>query len=193
MARDFSPNEITNFLRIFKTRRDDLLHEDADTFDHHLGRFVDFCQSNPLVQQVLGPLQTLHNPDVDAWLLAAMDSDSKLVFPSDSDEEFILQFRVLEKAATDPHVVLNFGIQRGHHKQDDWINYFRTVIVRPFTDDLSYRLSEAANLATPDARALQAVPLIRIPSPKEVRIFLSHKSVDAFGLSLLLRVERSRL
>lgn len=33
-------------------------------------------------------------------------------------------------------------------------------------------------MATPEARAMQAVPLNRIPSPKEVRIFLSHKSVD---------------
>lgn len=40
----------------------------------------------------------------------------------------------------------------------------------------SRRLGEAANLATPEAREVQAVPLIRIPSPKESKIFLSHKS-----------------
>lgn len=178
MTTHFSSEEITNYLRVFKTRRDDLLHEDADTFDHHLGRFVDFCQRNPLVQEVFGSLQTHHNPDADAWLEGAMEYDSKLVFPADGDEEFVLRFRVIEKAASDPHVVLNFGIQRGQHKQDDWINYFLRIVVRPFVDDLSYRLSEVANLATPEARALQAVPLVRIPSPKEVRIFLSHKSVD---------------
>ena len=33
-------------------------------------------------------------------------------------------------------------------------------------------------MATPEARAAQAVPFSRIPSPKEVKIFLSHKSVD---------------
>lgn len=178
MGSEFSTEEITNYLRVFKTRRDDLLHEDADTFDHHLERFIECCQMNPLVQRVLAPLQTAHNPDVDAWLQAAMEQDSKLVFPASSDEELILRFRVIERAATDSHVVLNFGIQRGHHKESDWINYFRTIVVRPFVDDLSYRVGEAASLATPEARALQAVPLIRIPSPKEIRIFLSHKSVD---------------
>ena len=178
MASDFSTEEVTNYLRVFKTRRDDLLHEDADTFDHHLERFIDFCQMNPLVQRVLAPLQTVHNPDVDAWLQAAMEQDSKLVFPADSDEELILRFRVIERAAMDSNIVLNFGIQRGHHKENDWINYFRTIVVRPFVDDLSYRVGEAASLATPEARALQAVPLIRIPSPKEIRLFLSHKSVD---------------
>lgn len=50
--------------------------------------------------------------------------------------------------------------------------------MRPFVDDLSHRVSEAADLATPEARAVQAVPLYRIPSPKEVKIFLRHKSVD---------------
>jgi hypothetical protein len=178
MPSDFSTEETTNYLRVFKTRRDDLLHEDADTFDHHLERFIEFCQMNPLVQRVLVPLQTVHSPDVDAWLQAAMEQDSKLVFPADSDEELILRFRVIERAAMDSNVVLNFGIQRGHHKENDWINYFRTIVVRPFVDDLSYRVGEAASLATPEARALQAVPLIRIPSPKEIRLFLSHKSVD---------------
>ena len=33
-------------------------------------------------------------------------------------------------------------------------------------------------MAMPEARAMQAVPLNRIPSPREVKIFLSHKSVD---------------
>ena len=37
---------------------------------------------------------------------------------------------------------------------------------------------DAADLATPEARALQAVPLSRIPGSKEIKIFLSHKSID---------------
>lgn len=173
-----SNEEINKYLRIFKTRRDDLLHEDSDTFDHHLERFVEFCHTNPLVQQVLAPLEGQYNPDVDAWLEAATEYDSRLTFPSEHDEEFVLRYRVIEKAAENEHLVINFGAARGQHKQDDWINYFRTIIVRPFAEDLSYRIGEAANMATPEARAMQAVPLSRIPSPKEVKIFLSHKSVD---------------
>jgi hypothetical protein len=33
-------------------------------------------------------------------------------------------------------------------------------------------------VATPEARSLQAVPLVRIPSASEIKIFLSHKTVD---------------
>src|SRR5207245_3399448 len=63
-------------------------------------------------------------------------------------------------------------------KLDGWIDLVRTLIIRPFAEEMSQRLGTAADLATPDARALQAVPLNRIPSPKEIKIFLSHKSVD---------------
>lgn len=178
MVDNFSKDEITDSLRVFKTRRDDALHEDPDTFDHHLERFAQFCRQSRLVQQVIVPMESEHNPDVEAWLEASTEYNSKLTFPSDQDEEFVLRYRVILKAADDPHLVINFGAARGQHKQNDWINYFRTIIVRPFAEDLSHRLGEAANLATPEARAIQAVPLIRIPSPKEVKIFLSHKSVD---------------
>lgn len=175
---DLSKDEITNYLRIFKNRRDDLLHEDPDTFDHHLERFVEFCRANPLVQRVMAPLDEKYKPNVDAWLEAATEYDSRLTFPPEHDEEFVLRYKVIEKAAENENLVIDFGAARGQHKQNDWINYFRTTIVRPFAEDLSHRLGEAANLATPEARAMQAVPLNRIPSPKEVKIFLSHKSVD---------------
>jgi hypothetical protein len=178
MSYDFSTDEITKSLRTFKSRRDDLLHEDPDTFEHHLQRFVDFCRQNPLIQKVLAPLETKHNPDVVAWLETTNQYDARVIFPSDPDEEFLLRYRVIERAADDEDLAMQFGLPRGHHKQNDWINYFRTIIIRPFADDLSHKLGEAANLATPEARAVQAIPLHRIPSPNEVKIFLSHKAVD---------------
>jgi hypothetical protein len=178
MADTFSKEEITTSLRIFKTRRDDLLHEDPDTFDHHLDRFVEFCRTNSLVQQAIAPLEGKYNPDASAWLEAVNEYDAKLTFPSDHDEEFVLRYRIIEKAAAEPNIVPSFGAAHEQYKQNDWINYFRAIIVRPFAEDLSYRLGEAANMATPEARAMQAVPLSRIPSPKEVKIFLSHKTVD---------------
>jgi hypothetical protein len=178
MTADLSKDEVMNALRNFKTRRDDLLHEDADTFEHHLQRFIDFCRQNVVVQMVLAPLAEKLNPDVDTWLETTNQYNAKVSFPPDPDEEFILRYRITERAAQDEHLVISFGAARGQHKHDDWINYFRTIIIRPFVDELSHKLGEAANLASPEARAIQAVPLHRIPSPNEVKIFLSHKSVD---------------
>jgi hypothetical protein len=52
------------------------------------------------------------------------------------------------------------------------------MVVRPLVEELSHRLGDAADVASPEAREMQAVPLKRIPSPREMKIFLSHKSVD---------------
>ena len=50
-------DEVTTLLRLFKARRDSMLHEDAHTFYYHFQRFVEFCQGNPLVQSILAPPQ----------------------------------------------------------------------------------------------------------------------------------------
>src|SRR5207247_1384326 len=79
---------------------------------------------------------------------------------------------------TNNREVWRFGFLFGKRKLDESINIFRTIIIRPFADELTHRLGDAANLATPQERALQAVPLARLPKENEIRIFLSHKTVD---------------
>jgi len=178
MATELSKDEVVDALRVFKTRRDNLLHEDESTFDHHLERFVEACRTNPLVRRVLAPLEAKVDVDADAWLQAAGERGAKLSFPAESDQELVLRYRVIAKAAEDENLVRRFGFGRGAHKMSEWVPLFLSLIVRPFAEDLSHRVGEAANMATPEARAVQAVPYSRIPSPKEVRIFLSHKSED---------------
>lgn len=175
---NISTEEIMKSVQLFKQRRDDMLNEDADTFDHNLERFIKFCRTNPLARRVLDPIESRLSVDVEAWLQAVCQHKAKVSFPDDPDEELLLRYRVLERAAEDERLTFRFGVAQGQRKQDEWVNHFRTLVVRPFAQDLSYRISEAADLATPEARAMQAVPLNRIPSPKEVKIFLSHKSVD---------------
>jgi hypothetical protein len=171
-------DEVVNSLRAFKARRDALLHEDGATFDHNFERFIDFCKSDPLVRSVLVPVESKSTADLTEWWRAATQYDPKLTFPSDPDEEFSLRYRILTSVTDGSNLVARLGMAHHQQKQEGWIELFRTLIVRPFADDLSHRLGTAADLATPEARAVQAIPLSRIPSPKEVRIFLSHKSVD---------------
>jgi hypothetical protein len=178
MANELSKDEIVNALRTFKTRRDNLLHEDESTFEHHLQRFVELCNSNPLVQRVLAPLEPTFEVNVDDWLQASQEWNSKLTFPTDPNQEFMLRYRVLEKAVTDERLIMSFGIGRGSRKRAEWISLFLSLIIRPFVDDLTYKVGEVANIASPEARAIQAVPFTRIPNQNETKIFLSHKSVD---------------
>jgi hypothetical protein len=171
-------DEVVKSLRAFKSRRDSLLHEDVATFDHQFGRFLEFCKADPLAQSVLGPLELKSTEDLDAWWAAATQHEPKVSFPTDADAETGLRYRLLQSVEADGNRVFQLGIAHNAEKLDGWVDLFRTLIVRPFADDLSQRLGTAADLATPEARAVQAVPYSRIPGSKEAKIFLSHKSVD---------------
>ena len=175
----FTKDEVVNSLRAFKARRDALLHEDGATFDHNFERFVEFCKFDPLTRSVLAPVENRSTTDLTKWWHAATQyGDPKLSFPSDPDEEFSLRYRIITSITDGSDLITRLGIAHNQRKREDWIELFRTLIMRPFADDLSQRLGTAADLATPEARAVQAVPLNRIPSASEVKIFLSHKSVD---------------
>jgi hypothetical protein len=178
---DLSKEQITESLRQFKNRQDALLHEDEVAFDHHMQRFVEFCHADPLAQSVLKPL-LVSNPDIATWWESCKSDQDRgkprLSFPANQDEELALRFEILATAAANSDWILQFGFAFREFKHAEGIELFRVLIIRPFVEEFGHRLSEAANLATPEERALQAVPLNRIPSGKEVRIFLSHKTVD---------------
>lgn len=44
---------VTESLRRFVERRDDLLHEEGSSFNLHLSRFMELCESDELLQSVL--------------------------------------------------------------------------------------------------------------------------------------------
>jgi len=178
MPENSTKEEVLNSLRTFKNRRDALLHEDTVAFDHHLERFVAFCRTNALVQKILRPLQNQFDTDPDAWWQEASGPSNRIYFPDNADHEFVLRYRIIENLEDNPQRLYHLGIAQGMTNLDDRIGLFRVVVVRPFADELTHRLGQAADLAMPEARAMQTVPLHRIPSPREVKIFLSHKSVD---------------
>ena len=167
---------ITSTLRKFVERRDDLLHEDTDGFNLYLSRFMELCSNDELIKTVLLPITSNNLPDIDSWWRQL--SDKEIEFPKNSDEELALRFSVLQSINNDPNKIYGFTFAYGKKKRDEGIELFRSIVIRPFVNELSDRLSKAANLATPEERALQAVPLSRIPSSTEIKIFLSHKSVD---------------
>jgi hypothetical protein len=173
--------QVTKSLRLFKSRRDDLLHEDIDTFEPNFKRFCDFCQKDPLVQSVITPLEALYSIDIQSWWKKIQSDDRDemdLCFPEDPDEEFLLRYAILVDAVQQSDAGMRFGLALRKWKASEWKEMFRNLIIRPFADELSHRLGDAIDLATPEERSMQAVPLKYIPRSNEVRIFLSHKSQD---------------
>lgn len=178
MKENISKDQVANSLRLFKSRRDDLLHEDVAAFEHHLQRFIDFCRSDQLIQVILNPLRERLTVDVEGWWENTLRYDNKINFPIDPDEEVLLRYKIIESACEKNRYINQFGFAQGLRKRDDMLALFRTVVIRPLADELSHRLGVAADMASPEARELQAVPLRRIPTAKESKIFLSHKSAD---------------
>jgi hypothetical protein len=181
LSKKFSTSEITSTLRAFQSRRDDLLHEDAKGMQDYLVRFIKLCQNDAIIQDILAPLLTEQVPEAKDWIQKLEQQQNTLPFPDDTNEEFALRYKLIQFVANDPdgeRYIWRIGSYKRRHKLDESIDLFRTLIIRPFVLEMTNRLAEVANLASPNDRAIQAVPLSRIPSPNEVKIFLSHKSVD---------------
>lgn len=176
MAGTFTKETITRSIQSFKDRRDALLSGDADHFDHNLARFVRFCRSDVLLQKVLPEVEGSCEVDFDALLRET--SRGSFSTPDNPDEELCFQWALTQKALDDQQFVYRFGYGFGGSGRNDVVNHFRSLIIGPLTKELTRRFGDVANLVLPEARELQAVPLSRIPSAKEDRIFLSHKTAD---------------
>lgn len=177
MSDDYSKTEVSEALRRFTSKRDDLLHEEEATFFLNLERFIEFCESDKLISDSLSEKTEFSQEDVENWW-QLIKEDQEIQFPSHVDEEIKLRWGILKSLEADTNLIYTFGRAVGNSKRDEAINLFRSIVVRPLADELTHLVGEAANIATPEERALQAVPLSRILSSTEVRIFLSHKSID---------------
>lgn len=177
MNLDLSSKSISEALRIFKSRRDALLFDDSNTFAHQLDRFIQFIEKNAMAQSVLNSIHA-ENVGCDEWIESLNNDRKVLAFPDDPDKELQLRYEIIKAAQTNDNIIFLLGLTQRANKTDDRVTVFRSLIIRPFVEDFGNRLAEVANLASPEARELQAVPLNRIPSKSETKIFLSHKSVD---------------
>lgn len=168
---------IAQSLRHFRERRDDLLHEDASTFEISLQRFLEFCDQNELVKSVVALIEKNGRMNGEDWW-KQVSAKKEIAFPSNLDEDLSLRYSILRELAKNSNRIFSFSLAIGKSKVKEGIDPFRSMVIRPLVNELSERISKAADIATPEERALQAVSLNRIPSAKETRIFLSHKSVD---------------
>jgi hypothetical protein len=171
-------DKITQSLRVFRERRDDLLHEDSSTFDLNVQRFLEFCEQDELIKPIIESIEKNRQIDGEAWWQRVASSEREISFPSNIDDDMALRLAILRSLAKNPRHIYSFSFAIGKSKGKEGIDAFRSAVIRPFVNELTQRVSKSADIATPEERALQAVPLSRIPSAKETRIFLSHKSVD---------------
>jgi hypothetical protein len=170
-------DKITQSLRVFRERRDDLLHEDTSIFEINLQRFLEMCSQDELIKPIVESIEIHEHMKGEEWW-QRVSSERQFTFPTNLNEDLALRFSILRELAKVPTRVFSFSFAIGKSKGKEGIDSFRSMVIRPLLSELTERVSKAADIATPEERALQAVPLSRIPSAKETRIFLSHKSAD---------------
>ena len=122
MNLTLSKESVSRSLKAFKSRRDALLHEDSNTFNHHLDRFIQFLSNDELAQQVLSSIDTA-SVDHEQWIRNTLGYDPQLSFPDNSDEELILRFEFIKAVQQDENIIFQFGFSRGgRNKKDDCID-----------------------------------------------------------------------
>lgn len=177
-----SRDEIIKSLQRYKQLRDALLHEDTSELEHHLNRIVRFCETDTFIQSILSPIIEASTLNSTEWWQTLAESRSQrtqsIDFPADVDDELVLRFLIMKDICEGNKSLWDFGIGIGTHKESPMKDRFLSLVARPFFEELSDRLGEAAKIASPEIRALQAVPYDRLPSSNEVKIFLSHKTID---------------
>jgi hypothetical protein len=181
---DLDKDTIIRSTTSFKERSNAVLHDDVDDLEHNLKRLVKLCENDPLIQSILRPVFETHVINSEQWWNNLTNGpwyrqgSSSWEFPDDADEEFALRYCLLKDISSRELPFLGLYLDMGASNVADAKKTFVSVIARPFLNELTNRISGAANIPSSEYRALRAVPPERIPGEKETRIFLSHKTID---------------
>jgi len=168
--------KITKLLNDFKERRDALLHNDDQTFAYDLNRFLSLLNNSEILIDIIEPLIKISEEDFEAWLNQQKEQGF-ITFPEDEIEENGLRYRYLKFVSKSGDLLNSFSHPFRYSYKDAKAT-FKSIIIRPFLIYLGDLLSKRAELASKEARDLQAVPLEQVPLKDTTRIFLSHKSID---------------
>lgn len=180
---ELTRDTIIGSVQAFKERRDAVLGDDVSVLEHNLKRFVKYCESDPLMLQILKPITDQVSIDPQEWLQKlrttwSRQGPSSWEFPDNPTEELVLRYELIKDISATDSAFLRLGRHMGVSKTSDGKTMFLNVIARPLLNELSRKVSNAANIPTSEIRAMQAVYPERIPGEKETKIFLSHKTID---------------
>ncbi len=168
----------------FKRYREALIHSDAGELGHHLKDFIREIRRNSLTKSILADLPPFN---VAEWWKQQEEAFkrnrrlSSLDYPDGDDERLVVLLDLAESmASNDPNQLSVFGLGQmfGKHKMADASTVAINLVLRPFATLLSDKLRKKVEVANPAVRELAGVPLNLIPADDEIRIFLSHKTID---------------
>jgi hypothetical protein len=187
MSSSISRDQAADDLRRYKTIRDSILHDEPGDLEHHLRRFVEFAERSSAIKAALDGIMEVDGVEY-MNSLKVNGRVREFTLPSDPAEELAVQFGIIRSFADKRASLSGFGISYFRTgKQSDTAQKLRSLILRPFFEELGTRLARVAQLATPEERDVQAVPFDLLPGKDDAQIFLSHKSSDKSRIQLYHR------
>lgn len=175
-----SSDEFLRSLRRLNKAGESVVTCDAADVDHHLVDFLRILDGDPAFAPVLAQLPST---DFDAWWSSRVELTRHgrhpgLDLPLDEAQRAGLLLTFLRHIETDSFNLSSFRHVVGAGSMKEGTERLRSLVIRPAIEGLLERARDAANMAVPEKRELQAVPLTRVPGKDETRIFLSHRTID---------------
>lgn len=178
MTSNISREQATEDLRRFKTIRDSILHDETRELEHQIRRFTEFVARSSAMRLAL---EGTREVDGIQYLNSLSDGHfiHEFTLPSDPAEEFSVLYGIVRSFGEKKANLSAFGLNYFRiFKLDESAQKLRSLVLRPFFEELTSRLARVAQLASPEERDVQAVPFDLLPGKDDAQIFLSHKSVD---------------
>ena len=177
-------DETVKQLASFRRARESVIQSDECELEHHLREFVREIARNEMCQRILKALAPF---DAAAWwapyeeAAAGYRPNAAIEWPEDPDEKLSALWSLVSQMGSGTDAALSykaFGQVMGARKFTDAAARAISWVVRPFAEAMTDRLREAASMLNPDIREVAGLPLAAVPSDSELRVFLSHSSMD---------------
>lgn len=161
----------------FKRLRDAVLEgENIHEVDQAMANLVDFLDADPTAGEARRNLPLV---DFPGWLAEHMDSErERMNLPLDPDEKAALLLECVRQVQKTDDLFSQLMGSLGIYGQSKSIDHFKTTIFRPAMELFGEQLREVVALATPESRALVAVPPHLVPHESMTGIFLSHRTPE---------------
>jgi len=158
--------------RRFFDLQSDLRNSRFHNFKNHLNAYVEFCETNPVMKEITGPLKENSTIDLQNWWEdifktgGSMVGSKQYVLPTDVEIQGSLLYRFILGINEGTFDIITFTVNvYGHKRFDDNIYEFNNDIARKLTRTLNYKLEE---LEEDEKMKTKRPPKVETTDPKVV-------------------------
>lgn len=161
----------------FKRLREAAIEADnVHELDQALTNLVDFLDEESTAREATAKLPSV---EWTAWWKDHTDSRRQVLkLPVDVGQKTAILLECVKRVHHTNNFFSQLMASLGVHGQSKAIDHFKAVVLRPAMTLFGERMRDVVALATPEGRALIAVPPDLVPLQSQLGVFLSHRTPD---------------